>query len=733
VRLRRVNRTQITTAVLATVAFAYAAADTGRAQAMLFGFGGGAFIAAIALAVVVTYQGSGMVNLASGAIAMYGAYTFNDLRRSGTLLVPPLPNPLAPIEGIAHRLGADGFAAPHWPVTIGFGRPVGVGAALAVTALVMVMLGLVLHVLVLRPLRTAPVVTKVVASLGVMIALQAIIILRKGTAQVAVQPVFDKRSVAIGSSLRVPADQLEVAAVTVAVAVLLWAVYRFTRLGLATRAAASNERGAVLLGYNPDLLSAASWVLSCVVAGLFGVLVTGVNGSLDSATLPFLVVPALGAALLAGFTSFGVCVAAGFAIGIGQSLIQYAQSYSWFPKAGSGPIPGVVQSVPFLVIILALVLRGKALPTRAAVAEHLLPRVPRPRVVSAPGLSLAAAAAAGLLVLGPDWRLSITNSVIGVVICLSVVVVTGYVGQISLAPMVLAGVAGFTLSKLTLSWGVPFPLGPIVSALAASAFGVLLALPALRVRGVQLAVVTLAAGVAVENLVFRNPSWSSGASGAPVGPPRLLGMKLGPNDPGSVSRIGYTGDGKLPSPWFGVLCLVVTVALGALVVNLRRSGTGKRLLAVRSNERAAAAVGINVAGAKLNAFAISAFVAGIGGALSGYRFGSVTPAAFGAIASLLFFAFAYLGGITSLWGAVIGGLLVPQGVIALVLSSWLGISQEYTALIGAVGLVVTAIRSPSGIDGAIAAASNRLRQIRRSNERSLNTVIARGEEVPAHA
>jgi ABC-type branched-subunit amino acid transport system permease subunit len=99
---------------------------------------------------------------------------------------------------------------------------------------------------------------------------------------------------------------------------------------------------------------------------------------------------------------------------------------------------------------------------------------------------------------------------------------------------------------------------------------------------VNLAVVTLAFAVTVENVVFLHPTWAGGVSGAPVPAPRFAGLRFGPNDSGSL-------DGKLPNPWFGVFCLLVVVALALIVVNLRRSSTGRRMLAVRANERAAAA------------------------------------------------------------------------------------------------------------------------------------------------
>ncbi|MFN5603468.1 MAG: branched-chain amino acid ABC transporter permease, partial [Actinomycetes bacterium] len=155
-----------------------------------------------------------------------------------------------------------------------------------------------------------------------------------------------------------------------------------------------------------------------------------------------------------------------------------------------------------------------------------------------------------------------------------------------------------------------------------------------------------------------------------------------------------------PNVWFGVVCLVFVVLLCLMVVNVRRSATGRQFLAVRSNERAAAASGIDVARTKILAFGLAAFIAGLGGALSGYRFGSVTPQYFGAFASLTFLAFAYLGGIASVSGAVLAGIVVPNGLNFNFLENILHIDQGYATLIGGIGLIITAVRNPEGLAGA---------------------------------
>ncbi|MEO7397831.1 MAG: ABC transporter permease [Ilumatobacteraceae bacterium] len=677
-------------------------------RAMLLGIGSGCLVSTIALAVVLNYQGSGVVNLASGAMAATSAYAYDALRRDGTIIIPPLPNPLALVEGAAHLLGRPEVDLTDVPTTLSLGAPLGFFPALVIALVLAAIVGALVHFLVFRPLRGSPPLAKVVASVGVLITLQAVMVLRFTSTPRPVRSVLPKTSIHFPGDILIPTDQLVVGAVVLGTAALLWLFLHATRFGLATRAAAENEKAAVILGFSPDVLAGANWILSTVLVGMFGVLVATLNGAVDPLTITLLIVPALGAALLGGFRSFGVTVFAGFAIAMAQNLIQYLSTRSWFPHSGAVPLPGLREALPVVLIGVALFVRGRSFPSRGSAADGRLPPVPQPGRTCARAISALVVGATALVVLGPDWRLAVTNSLIGTLLCLSLVVVAGFVGQISLAQMAIAGIAGFTLSKLAGTVGLPFPFAPLAGAVAATVVGLLVAIPALRVRGVNLAVITLAAAVAIENAVFRNQTWAGSAEGARVPPPRLFGLAFGPNDGGSL-------DGKIPSTWFGLFCLLVTFGAAISVVLLRKSVYGRRMLAVRSNERAAAAAGVSVAGTKLLAFAIASFIAGLAGALSGYRFGSVSPSVFGSSASLLLLAFAYLGGLTSVTGAVLGGLLVTGGVSFTAMHVWLGISSQYTMLLGGLGLIVTVILNREGMAGAFRTFELQLR--RRSGRR----------------
>ena len=304
--------------------------------------------------------------------------------------------------------------------------------------------------------------------------------------------------------------------------------------------------------------------------------------------------------------------------------------------------------------------------------------------------------AVALIVFPYDFRQATINSLLGVVICLSLVVIVGFVGQISVVQLALAGVAGFTMSHLTTDLGgiwAEFPISLLIGALTATVVGLLIAVSALRVRGVSLVVVTLSAAVALEQFGFLNARWGGQATGSPVKQPEVGGLDLSPG----ASFRGL--DDKIPSPIFGFLVLAVTILLALLVANVRRASLGQRMLAVRSNERAAAAAGINVRNTKLAGFGIAAFVAGMAGALYAYNFGSVSYSRFGALTALGLIAFTYFGGITMVSGAIIAGVGATEGLLPHTFDKGLGLSGNWALLVGGVALIVTLLVNPEGIAG----------------------------------
>src|SRR5262245_14666548 len=623
---------------------------------LLLGLGTGATIAAIAVGIVITYRGSGYINLAAGAIAMLAGFSFWALRTGelGFTLATPL--------------------------------------AVAVTYAFVVAVGIAIELAVFRPLRTAPPLAKLVASLGVLLIAQASMLLAFGTSQHP-QPTIIPIHVFLMLNGAVPLFDFVLSGAVVAIAVSLWALYRWTRFGLATRAASEDDVAARLAGLSPNELSLANTLLASILLGTLGIF-AGSVAALDTTTLPFLVVPALAAALFARLTSFAIACVCGLGIGMLESLIEFESTKSWFPTSNGAAWPGVKELLVFVLIVAAMFLRGKSLPTRGELVEQRLPYVPRPQHPIALALPSTVLCAVALVVLPFDFRQALTNSLIGIVMALSLVVITGFVGQISVVQLALAGVAGFTVSHLAVDAGVGFPLAPLAGIAAAVVLGLVTAVSALRVRGVALAVVTIAAAVAVFNFGFQNGTWGAGATGSPVPDPHLFGINLGPT-------ASYRGlDGNLPSPVFGWVALAAAVLLGMLVISVRRGILGRRMLAVRSNERAAAGAAVDVRNVKLTAFGISALIAGVAGTLYAYNFGSVSPDRFSVPLALSLIAFAYAGGITLVSGAVFAGLIAAQGILPYALDKWFGLSGNWFLLFGGVVLIFTLIQNPEGVAGS---------------------------------
>jgi branched-chain amino acid transport system permease protein len=266
-------------------------------------------------------------------------------------------------------------------------------------------------------------------------------------------------------------------------------------------------------------------------------------------------------------------------------------------------------------------------------------------------------------------------------------------------------VTGFIISHLAVNAGIGFPLAPIAGVAAAVVLGLATAVSALRVRGVSLVVVTLAGAVAIQNFYFLNPVFGGGNTGSPVPDPHLFGLDLGSNSP-------FRGlDGNIPSPVFGWVALASALAMCVFVAYLRRGGIGQRMLAVRSNERASAAVAINARNVKLIAFGASSFVAGVAGVLYAYNFGSVSSDRFDAFTALSLIAFAYAGGITLVSGAVFAGVISTQALFPYALDKWFGLNGNYFLLFGGVILIITLLQNPEGVMGAFYRQTHRKPQI----------------------
>jgi branched-chain amino acid transport system permease protein len=615
----------------------------------------------------MTYRSSGVVNFAHAAVGTYLAFAFFEFRENGDLVLPL-------------------FALPHRVHLLG--RPT-VSTALLFFTVYGALIGLVLHQVVFRPLRRAPALARVVASVGLFLYFWSVIGL-DWTVTPTVRPILPKDNVTVLGKL-VGVDRLYLGAIVAVLAAVLWLVSRHTRFGLATTAAAENQKGAVLAGLDPDRLAAVNWMVATSLAGL-AMIFSAQIVALDALNNALLIVPALAAALLGSFRSFPAVAAAGFGIGMLQSeLLNLQTDLTWLPQIG------IQQGVPFLIILVTMAVKGQSLPTRGHVREGRYPAAPEPRHVLPVTVGLVVVAGMLTVFAGSDWRAAVITSSIFALMALSMVVLTGFVGQISLASYAFAGFAAFTMVKLS-DAGLPFPVAPLLAAVITLGLGLLVGLPAVKVRGLNLAIVTLGAAVAIQELLFKW-DWFVGSVAATQVPE----PSVGPVD----LTIRAAGD-DYPRVAFGLLCIGVLAVAALGVANLRRGVTGLQWLAVRANEQAAAAAGVNVAAAKLGAFGISAFLAGLGGTLLAYQRLTLSADSFSVFNSLSLLALTYLAGIAALSGGLTAGVLAPVGLLAIALGQDVGKPSPYQFAVSGLLLVAMAVLYPDGITGAVRSLWHRL-------------------------
>ena len=667
---------------------------------LISGLGLGALFAMLAAGLVVSYKGSGVINFAHGALAMYGMFTFDSAWNRGEIFLPWVD--FLPTKGLNVPVRITVASDGSWEMV----------PSLIVALLMAAFLGLCVHFLVFRPLRNAAPLGKVVASVGLLLYLQGVALLNFGTSFPQPRSVVPDEVVQnfLGLGKPYPRNSIYVVGFAILFGLVLWAGYRFTKFGLATRAAAGNEKGAILLGYSPQTLAAVNWVIASVTATLAVIVVGPIQGTITPIGLSALIVPALAAALIGSLRSIPIAMAGGLALGAVRTLMELNKA-SWFD---TGPLTwienGVADALPLIVIIVVLVLRGKSLPIRGTVEERRLPLAAMPKRMYEHALvwvTLIALLAFVFENSGDRTRFAnaLQNGLVLAIVMLSLVILTGYVGQISLMQMSFAGIAAFFTARMMADGigrgsnltpvtgpGLPWPIAGLIGITVAVVVGVVVGLPALRIRGVQLAVVTIATAVAIQSLYLENEVITQLRAGIPayVKEPTFFGVDIGAR---SVRQ-------QNENPLF-VLFGGVVLALCALsVANIRRTGVGRRFLAVRANERAAASAGINVARTKLLAFAMSAGIAGLGGVMLGFKQVEVSSANFVYGASLGILATAYLAGITSINGAIVGGMLISAGAFVPTFSNYMFAGTNIDSYIGALtglGIIVTAIVHPEGI------------------------------------
>jgi branched-chain amino acid transport system permease protein len=584
----------------------------------------GSIYAVSASGLVVTYNTTGIFNFAHGAVGMILAYLFWQL-----------------------------WQGWHWP------------ALLALAAVLLVaapLLGAVIERAVMRPLYGVSTNIRLAVTLGLLLLLEGAASSIWSQSNVYIMPeFFSGHQVSIGG-VNLSYEQLITIAVAVAAALFLRLFFKRTRSGVAMRAVVDDPSLASLAGAPSGRIASYAWMIGVMFAGVAGILIAP-SSNMSILPLIELVIFGYAAAVVGRLRSIPLTFLGAMILGIGNSMV-----------VGYGPqsdVSDIQAALPMVMLFIVLLLIPEV---RLTVGRVVRVRVPH--VASATtnlvggGLVLVAVVILSAVLTGSDL-LTLGTGLTLSMLALSLTLLSGYGGQISLCQYTFLG-----LGALSMHWvdGGSSVLGLLLAVGLCAAVGAVLALPVLRLRGIYLALATLAFAVVMDDVFFTSNSVFGSSGAVTVGRPDIFGLRFATNRA------------------FDILIAVV-LALSLIGVGaLRRGPFGRRLVAMSDSPAACSTVGLSLTVTKLAAFALSAALAGLAGAFYGGLQTSVGASQFQFLLSILVFAGVTLGGMSVLTGAVTTGLAVA---ILPVIAAHIGFLNLPQLLIGAG--IVAAGRNPNGI------------------------------------
>jgi branched-subunit amino acid ABC-type transport system permease component len=591
---------------------------------IVLGLATGSVYALAAMGLVVTYTTSGVLNFAHGAVGMVVAYVFYDLRQD-------MPTALALVLCL-------GVVAP----TVGLGLD-----------------------RLFRRLAGGTAANYLVASIGLLVALQSAVILHYGAEIQTVEPLFSRSALFTMGSVRVGTDQAAMFVIALALALALRLFFTRTHVGLATRAVVDDPELTGLTGTDRRRVTALAWMIGSSCAGLSGILVTPLLG-LDAVLLTLLVLQALAAAVAGGLRSLPLTYLGGLGVGVSAAVATKLVAHS------TG-LTGLPSALPFILLFAILVFlrpqrfvevrdERRSLRLGAGADEARFPW---------PTLALATAAA---LIVGPrldDADLTnVTSTVAFVLVFSSLGLLVGQSRLISLCHATFAIFGAAALSHLH-DAGLPWPVALVLSGLAVAPIGALLAVPALRLPPMFLAIATFGFGLLAERLLYQSSVMFGGG--------RL-----------EVPRpSAFTTDGE----FFYVVLAVVVVAVAAIEW-LRSSRLGLLQRALADSPTAFVSLGIGSVMSRVLVFAVTSFFAGVAGGLLGGVSQSVGQTTFTFSNSLLWVAVLVVAGPTSLAGAILAAVAlnqVPAMTTSASVTDWMALGFGVSAVLFA--------RSADGVAG----------------------------------
>ena len=637
---------------------------------LALGVSSGFVYALLALGIVLIFKGSRILNFAHpyfGLLCAFLAWWFTDKAS-----FPPFS-----------WLPFDAGTRPRFVI----------GALLAL--LLIALNGWAIEHTVIRRLRGAPRLVLLVATLavaqGALGTVQLLFERNQDQAETfRILPPLINAQFNIGIQTLTGAD-IQVFIVTAVVCLAAYIFFTRTKFGVAVRAAAENQEAARLLGIPANRVSSFVWVTGSLLAGVAGILITQVSPPLTLGTLSTgFLVRGLTAALIGGLTSLPGAVVGGVSVGIAESMLR------WQTQNTSG----VPETILFLAVIAVLAFRPGGLFGQTEETEDKVAFVPTIRElparlrqsVAAQGVRALSAVivvfACALSFVSGEYMNGVFVTVIAYgMVGVSLTVLTGYTGQISLGHWGLAGVGAFTVANLFTRLHVPYLLALVLTVLAGMLVSLIIGLPALRIRGLYLAVATLAFNVAAEIYLFKTHLVGGSTAGIQVEAP-----KLGP--------INLDSNSNRPMFFFSLFVLLLSLIVAR---NLARTRTGRGFYALRENEKAAATLGVDLTRYKLLSFAVSGGNAALAGAVYVTYLGFAESTTWTTNRSIVLVSMVMIGGLGSLSGSIFGALVVFG------LPLFFHNSNPWVVSIGTgILLIIVIVRARGGIAGLVQAGRTRL-------------------------
>jgi branched-chain amino acid transport system permease protein len=612
----------------------------------------GSIYAVAASGLVVTYTTSGIFNFAQGAMGMFLAFIYWELKVN------------AGIQTLVALILTVLVAAP--------------------------IMGAVIERLFMRRLSTAPLVSQLVVTIGLMLFLIGLAAtLWDPNETRSIGTFFGSDGFEIGQTF-VPWYRMitVVAGLLLALGIRLL-LYR-TRLGVAMRAVVDNRELAALNGARPGLTSQFSWALGTSMAALAGIFLAEELSTLSIETLTLLIIDAFAAAIIGRLKSLPITYVGGMIIGL--SLSFQANFLTW-----SGRWSPAGQAIPTIILFLALLFLPQARIEGRRIGKVITPRLPTiKRALFGFGVLLVVVFLLVGLISRPDVR-TVGLALVTAFIMLSLVPLIGWSGQISLAQITFVGVGAWAAVEFADGGGQVFglelfPAGSpwllLVGAIVAVPIGVLMALPALRLQGLYLALASLAFARLAEFVIFDQPEVFGGA-GRRLGDLEVFGTNV-------TEPFGFLG---LDFPQDAGFVLVITLMFcifGFGIVLLRRSAFGRRLEAMKDSPAACATLGVNLLTTKVAVFALSAAMAGFGGAMLGMLRGSAATANYQVLQGLPYVILIVVGGAAVVSGALLGGFFFQ---LPIVLVDKLGKAPVTLPVLGTFDILIVWQRLSTGLLG----------------------------------